>query len=184
MLYSIATLLLCCHSSISVCLSSGLGPGHCSTLILVFSSRSVVELLRCLGPLFCCLTQYWPKLWCQRLHLPFDTRILWNKEEVIADFIDTRSFIRLQKKSILSSLCQHAWQLLWGLCADMLFFNLFFRINVLCCAWLSNIQWFFFKCNFPKCSMVWLDGTFIPGKIVTLLECSPYVNNFSHSHTD
>ncbi len=53
-------------------------------------SRSVVDLLGCLGSLSRCMTQFWPNFSCRMDVLVFDCRILWYTEEFMVDSMTVR----------------------------------------------------------------------------------------------
>ncbi len=63
---------------------------YCNTLILLFFSRSVVDLLGCLGSLSCCMTQFWPNFSCRTDCVTFDSSILWYTEEFMVNSVTVR----------------------------------------------------------------------------------------------
>ncbi len=101
-------------------------------------SRSVVDLLVCLGSLSCCMTQLWPNFSCQTDALTFDSGILWDTEEFMRlnDCEVPRSCgYKTCPKS--SALHQHVWLLVWVVCADML---VRFSPNVLLCIMAKHLH--------------------------------------------
>ncbi len=109
-----------------------------------------------LGSLSCCMTQFWPCYSCHTDVLTFDSGTLWYTEGFMVDSVTVRypGPVATKKSPNSSALHQHAWILVWDVCAEKFFgFHQMWR-----CALLSNISTldivlevlFFFRCNFPK----------------------------------
>lgn len=64
--------------------------GHFNTLIFLFFSHSVEDLLVCLGPLSCCTTQFGPSVSGQTDGLKCDSRIFWYTGKFTVDSMTAR----------------------------------------------------------------------------------------------
>lgn len=115
-------LLRFCHS-ISVRVRSGLWLGHCNTLILLFFSHSVADLLLWLQSLSYCMTQFGWSFICPTAGLTYDLTILLYTEVFMVGLVIARCPSPVAaKQTHITTLHHCAWQLAWHVCANMLCF--------------------------------------------------------------
>lgn len=95
---------------------------------------SVVDLL--LGSLSCCMTQFYSDFSCWTDGLLFDSRIMWYTEFIVDSITARCPCCGAAKQAQIVTHPPPCWQLIWDICADLLFGFLQTWHSVLC----PNIQ--------------------------------------------